>query len=409
MLPHPTIKKLIFLVMVLSCFSFFSCGSGNKTAESQNSTSQQSIADTIRFASYNVSLFRKQKGELEKGLQSGLDTQIQNIAAIIQHVRPDVIALMEFDYDPNGILLDHFQQNYLSKSQFGENPIHYSYAIAVPSNTGVLSGQDLNNDGKVTLPSDAFGFGQYEGQYAFALLSKYPLDTAQIKSFQKFLWKDMPNGKQPLKENSSPYYSNEAWNIFRLSSKNHIDIPIQMPDGNWIHTILAHPTPPVFDGREDRNGLRNFDEIRLLKEYISGAEYLKDDKGKKGGLGAGSSFVIMGDLNADPIDGDSYPGAIDQLLSFQGINAEIAKAGLIPKSNGGKIHNQHKSDKGDPSFDTAFFGKRIDYVLPSKDLKVIASGVFWPAEGEPLFDRVKNKSASDHLMVWADIVVRTKK
>ncbi len=404
MFPISSLEKLFILILILGWLSFQSCGV-NKSTEFQKSSSQNTALDTIRFATYNVALFRNKAGKLEEDLKSGMDTQIQNLAAVIQHVRPDVIALMEVDYDPSGLLLNYFQQNYLSKSQSGEQPINYTYALSVPSNTGFLSGQDLNNDKKISLPEDAFGFGRYEGQYAFALLSKYPFDTAQIRSFQKFIWAEMPDAKKPLNENGSPYYSREAWDIFRLSSKNHIDIPIQLPSGDLIHTILAHPTPPVFDGPEDRNGLRNFDEIRLLRDYISGAKYLKDDKGKKGGLKAGSSFVIMGDLNADPVDGDSYPGAIDQLLDAPNIHAEIAKGGLIPKSKGGKAHNQKAGDKGDPAFDTSFFGKRIDYVLPSKDLNVIASGVFWPAEGEALFNQVKNKNASDHLLVWMDLVI----
>ena len=261
---------------------------------------------------------------------------------------------------------------------------------------------------KLNLPADAFGFGRYEGQYAFALFSKYPIDTSEIRSFQKMLWSDMPNATQPKNEDGSNYYSEAAWNIFRISSKNHIDIPVQISKGKIIHTILAHPTPPVFDGPEDRNGLRNYDEIRLLNDYISGAEYLIDDKGRKGGLASGKSFVVMGDLNADPIDGDSSPGAIDQLLNHQAINTQISKGNLIPSSKGGENHNQKPDDRGDPAFDTAFFGKRIDYVLPSNGLKVIDSGIFWPAKGEPLFDQVKDKKASDHLLVWVDIMIAAK-
>ncbi len=397
--------KLALILLLLSHLMFQSCSGGIKTKEIDNGMDLPAVFDTIRFASYNVSLFRMEEGALAEDLKTGRDTQIQNVAAVIQHVRPDVIALMEFDYDASGQLLNYFQQNYLSKSQHGGRAINYPYTISVPSNTGVLSEADFNDDGKIELPADAYGFGRYEGQYAFALLSKYPIDTIQIRSFQRFLWKDMPDAKQPVKEDGSPYYNEEAWSVFRLSSKNHIDIPIQLPNEKTVHTILAHPTPPVFDGPEDRNGLRNYDEIRMLKDYISGADYLLDDEGQQGGLKAGSSFVVMGDLNADPIDGDSYPGAIDQLLSHPGVYAEITKGSLIPKSEGGKIHNQRKGDKGDPAFDTSFFGKRVDYVLPSKDLKVTASGVFWPAEGEPLYEQIKDKRASDHLLIWVDVVV----
>jgi Endonuclease/Exonuclease/phosphatase family len=110
-------------------------------------------------------------------------------------------------------------------------------------------------------------------------------------------------------------------------------------------------------------------------------------------------------LNADPIDGDSNPGTIDQLLNFKGINSEVTKGRLIPSSNGGKAHNQKEGDKGAPAFDTSFFGKRVDYVLPSKDLETVASGIFWPTEGESLFEQVKNKNASDHLLIWVDVFV----
>ncbi|MFT5383913.1 MAG: endonuclease/exonuclease/phosphatase family metal-dependent hydrolase, partial [Saprospiraceae bacterium] len=344
-------KNIIYLVsflLLLSC----------NTKMPKTSTSAQSL----RFASYNVSLFRSEQGGLAIDLNSGRDTQIQNVAAVIQHVNPDVIALMEFDYDPSGALLEAFQKNYLGIGQQGEQAISFSYKLSISSNTGVLSGFDYNNDGKIALPEDGFGFGRYEGQYAFAILSKYPIDKKNIRSFQKMIWSAMPGAKRPMNEDGTSYYDDDEWAAFRVSSKNHIDIPIITSGDKTVHVILAHPTPPVFDGPEDRNGLRNYDEIRLLKDYISNATYLVDDKGRKGGLAAGESFVIMGDLNADPIDGDSYPGAINQLLEYPGINTEVTTGSHIPQSNGGKLYNRSKGDKGDPAFDSAFFGKRIDYV-----------------------------------------------
>lgn len=390
---------LLFVVMAM-----LACGGAQKTGKGK--TLQNTTSDTIRFVTYNASLSRNQEGQLTQDLISGFDKQIQNIAAIIQHLRPDVLALMEFDYDPSGLLPKLFQQNYLSLSQHGEQPIHFPYQLSIPSNTGMLSSEDLNGDGKISLPDDAFGFGRYPGQYAFVLFSRFPIDTLRIRSFQHLLWKDFPDARLPKHADGTPYYSDAALGVFRLSSKNHIDIPFRLPSGKLIHTILAHPTPPVFDGPEDRNGLRNFDEIRLLKEYISGAGYLVDDKGKRGGLAEGTAFVVMGDLNADPLDGDSYPGAINQLLNCPALNAEAATGNMIPKSNGGKAHNKRTGDHGDSSFDTSFFGLRVDYVLPSKNLEVIRSGVFWPAESEPLFEQVTRGNASDHLPVWVDVVVK---
>ncbi len=362
-----------------------------------------SHSSTIRFASYNVALFRSKAGELADDLQSGDDTQIKNVAAVIQHIRPDVIALLEFDYDPSGQLLQLFQHKYLSVGQHGQKSIEYKYMLQLPSNTGVPANADYNNDGKIALPNDAYGFGKYEGQYAFALLSKYPLDIDQMRSFQHFRWRDMPDAKIPKNEDGTPYYNDQAWEEFRLSSKNHIDVPVKIGSGKAIHLLVAHPTPPVFDGPEDRNGLRNFDEIRLLKEYITGADYLIDDRGRPGGLAPNTPFVVMGDLNADPVDGDSAPNAIGQLLTLPQVNQEAALGNRVPASRGGKAHNRRKGDKGDPAHDTAFFGARIDYVLPSKDLKVVDSGVFWPAEGEELHEVVKGKAASDHLLVWVGV------
>lgn len=389
------IISALYLFLILFCT--ISCSSQNQNNEMEKTN--------IRFATYNVAMYRGEANHLAKDLSNSQDTQIQNIAAVIQHIRPDVIALMEFDYDSTGTLLDAFQKNYLSKSQQGEETITYPYSMSFPSNTGLLSDFDFNNDGAISLPEDAYGYGRYEGQYAFAVFSKYPIDEKNIRSFQHFKWADMPDAKRPMNEDGSFYYDDEEWASFRLSSKNHIDIPVLISKEKSVHVILAHPTPPVFDGPEDRNGLRNFDEIRLIKDYISNADYLLDDNGQKGGLQAGESFVIMGDFNADPHDGDAYPDAIQQLLSHPSVHPDVASGKHIPKSNGGKIFNKSTEHKGDPAFDTSFFGLRIDYVLPSADLKIKKSGVCWPAPGEALYEQVKDQNASDHLLVWVDIQI----
>ena len=75
----------------------------------------------------------------------------------------------------------------------------------------------------------------------------------------------------------------------------------------------------MFDGAEDRNGTRNHDEIRFWADYVEDASYIYDDAGVYGGLGGGARFVIAGDQNSDPLDGDSIPGAIQQLLDHRRI------------------------------------------------------------------------------------------
>jgi 3-phytase/alkaline phosphatase D len=55
-------------------------------------------------------------------------------------------------------------------------------------------------------------------------------------------------------------YSAEELAAFRLPSKSFWDVPV-LVGGEVVHLLTAHPTPPTFDGSEDRNGLRNADEI----------------------------------------------------------------------------------------------------------------------------------------------------
>ena len=99
----------------------------------------------------------------------------------------------------------------------------------------------------------------------------YPIDPTGIRTFQKFLWKDMPGARlpdDPATPAPADWYSPAELNVFRLSSKSHWDLPVLI-DGKVVHFLTSHPTPPVFDGPEDRNGTRNFDEIRLWADYIT--------------------------------------------------------------------------------------------------------------------------------------------
>ncbi|MCX6234506.1 MAG: endonuclease/exonuclease/phosphatase family protein [Bacteroidetes bacterium] len=367
--------------------------------------------NVIRFATFNVSLYCDSSGRLINDLTGPDNIQAKNIAEIVQIVQPDVIALFEFDYDSPGLALRLFQDNYLGKGQNGQLPIHYDYFMVIPSNTGLPSGEDLNHDGRTGEAEDAFGFGRFPGQYAFAVLSKYPIHKEGVRSFQHFLWKDMPGALWPvIPGTGASYYSDAEKNIFRLSSKNHVDIPVEIP-GGIIHLLVAHPTPPAFDGSEDRNGRRNHDEIRLFADYISGgdkAEYLYDDQGNMGGLHNRCSFVIMGDMNADPVAGDSYDHAINQLLLHAKVNQQATTGRFVPSSLGSfenSLQNEGKDDedKGNPWHDTSWWGLRIDYIIPSKDIKVSKSGVFWPSSSDSLYYLIKDKAASDHLMVWMDI------
>lgn len=378
----------------------------------------------VRFATFNASLNRFNAGDLIADLSTPDDEQAQAVAEIIQRTRPEVLLINEFDYDDQGGSYDSlaaqlFQANYLSVSQNGAEPIEYDFRFVAPSNTGIPSGRDLDKNGSVGGPNDAFGFGFFPGQFGMAVYSMFPIDYANVRTFQLFLWKDMLGAMLPIDPfTGESWYDEGDLDVFRLSSKSHWDVPILI-DGKTVHFLTSHPTPPVFDGPEDRNGTRNNDEIRFWADYIipSRSGYIYDDRGEEGGITPGDPFVIAGDQNSDPFDGDSVPGSIDQLLEHPLVNTKVT-----PYSEGGPeqadLQDQNNDDHiGDPAFDTADFAEasfggpgnlRADYVLPRKQLQITDAGVFWPTTDDPLF-RLTGPGfpvvSSDHRLVWVDVRV----
>ncbi len=380
-------------------------------------------AGAIRVATFNVALNRKAAGDLARDLRNG-DEQASKIAAIIQSVDPDILLVNELDYDEETAKL--FLEKYLQvqqpdaprvPSKGNKEQLSLTHFFAGPVNTGIDSGLDLNKNDRLHDSDDAWGYGAFPGQYGFAVYSKFPIAHDKIRTFQKFLWSDMPNALRPAtpsKEGGAPtpFHSDDVWSQLRLSSKSHWDVPIDV-NGREFHVIASHPTPPVFDGPEDRNGCRNHDEIRLLQDYIGGGErgaYLVDDRGHKGPIESGVPFAILGDLNSDPEDGDGISSAIRNLINDKWIaKYEVPRSmGAIEASQkSGQANTKHR---GDPASDTGDFNDkspgnlRIDFVLPSANCAVVKSGVFWPSSDE---SRTSNAlaEASDHRLVWVDIVL----
>jgi len=312
-----------------------------------------------------------------------------------------------------------FVENYLSVAQApGLTPIRYK-AFMAPVNTGLFSGFDLDNDGKVTetypappgtkpdgspgaqtpggraFGNDCWGFGTFPGQYGMALLvdERLTIDEANVRTFQKLPWDYVTGNNLPTKPDGTPWFTEEEKGLGRLSSKSHWDVPVKLPNGAELHVLASHPTPPVFDGPEDRNGKRNHDEIRFWMDYLSNDPYVVDDNAKYGGFGSDAPFVIVGDLNADPKKGDSFKNPIAKLMAARRVSreftpkADVEVAGLEPT-------------------DTSMFKMRVDYVLPSKELKVTQGGVWRTLPGA---SGAGGKFPSDHFPVWVEVVVPAKK
>ena len=239
-------------------------------------------AETIRFATFNASMHRGAEGDLAAALHDGRDPQIAKVAGIIAAVDPDIILLNEFDHGAGNDR--NFVKNYLGGA--------WPFSFIAPSNTGHPTGLDLDGDGVVGKEAgtferarDSHGFGTFEGQYGMVVLSKHEIDAEGVRTFRTFRWTDMPGARRPVRPDGAPFYSDEALEVLRLSSKSHWDVPVHV-GGAVVHVLASHPTPPVFDGPEDRNGARNADEIRFWADYISGAGYVRDDAGGRAGFPA---------------------------------------------------------------------------------------------------------------------------
>ena len=387
-------------------------------------------------------LARYQEGDTSLGkaeiTQAKNVQQIRNIAEIVQRTRPDVFLLNEFDNDGKGESttdLKAFNDNYLAHPQHAQvQAISYPVLQNFATNTGLMSGHDLNLDGKLSSgPDDAWGFGNYHGQYAFAVMSKYPIDTKQIRTFQHFKWKDMPGETNPViddcnnprapipagRQCGEPWYDAAAWAQFPLSSKNHADVPVRIKTEKGeevIHFLISHPTPPIFANAARHTVKHNRAEIAFWNDYVKGLNYMTDDKGTKGGLAKNAKFVIAGDLNADPQTGDGDLTAIQALLDNALMNQAITNGTLIPVSEGGPecvskgADCKRNLDRPNPERITNSSVLQLDHVIPSANLNAVKSGVFWPASFEAGYHLVYDAKlgiakgvSSDHRLVWVDL------
>lgn len=346
----------------------------------------------IRIATFNIRelMTRALTDVDENGRACEGQEQLWAATKIIQSVRPDILVINEIDHDYStpetsadlALNVRRLASAYLNQ---GDGAIEYPYFYAAPCNTGILSGHDLDNDGTVATKADegsrshgndCYGYGSYPGQYSMGVLSRFPIETDKVRTFQKFLWKDLPGNHIP-----PGYYSDEELEIFRLSSKSHWDVPVKV-GGRSIHLLLSHPTPPVFDGAEDKNGRRNYDEIKFWVHYLAEDEAIYDDEGHKGGP-APEDFVIAGDLNAS-LNSDEMEGliAIKQLLDHSGIQDYEKLTGVGTADFGG--------------------GMRVDYLLASPGLNIVDGGVFnTQAAGEEL--KSLPRQASDHRLIWIEV------
>ena len=326
-------------------------------------------------------------------------------------MRPDILVIQEFDRDAEGRALDAFTA-LLAEGVADLDGLLYPHRHQGRVNAGEPSGLDLDGDGTVMSANDAWGYGLFPGHDGMAVLSRLPI--GEVRSYRLFRWSAMPEARRPHHPDGRAFHPDDVWRALRLSSRAHWILPVTLPGGKVLNLLAAYPTPPVFDGPEDRNGKRNADEIRLLTAMIDGAEWLTDDQGRSGGLAPDDPFVVAGDLNADPRDGEAVRAPITALLAHPRLYdpAPTSPGALEASLRDGGLNEEHETPPATDTADWRDSGRygsgnmRVDYVLPSTGLEITGSGVFWPVADDPLAALIRPGEApatSIHRMVWIDI------
>ena len=268
---------------------------------------------------------------------------------------------------------------------FNEAGPAYPHVFTLQPNSGIPSGFDLDANGRLGERRDALGYGRFTGNGGLAILSRWPIDEAGVTDLTHTLWRDTPNPTLPVTAEGTPFFSDPILDVLPLSSTGHWIVPVMAPDGP-LRLLVWSATPPVFDGPEDANGLRNRDELLIWKDHLTGP------------------FVVIGNANLDPADGNGYRDAMASFLADPRlIDPRPASAGGIAAADPGQT--------GDPALDTADWpddapgNLRVSYILPASSWVVEDAGVFWPAPGDPQADLLGSEglAAGPHRLVWVDL------
>ncbi|MEE9387209.1 MAG: endonuclease/exonuclease/phosphatase family protein [Paracoccaceae bacterium] len=326
-----------------------------------------------------------------RDILSGNDSRVNASIAAIAEINPDILLLTRFDYDLGNNALKAFSDGLMAAGA------EYPHLFALAPNSGVQTGLDLNNDGRTGSEKDAHGYGKFAGHGGMALLSKFPIDHDAVQNFSTFPRGDLPGTLLGRDPETDPGQKSQ----YRLSSVAHWDVPIMLPNGTVLRILAYHATTPVFDGPDDENGRRNYDENMFWLQYLRGNITYEPPT---------ENFVILGNANLDPNDGEGRKAAIRSLLAshlVQDPKPSSPIGEVLAHTQGGANIGQF----GNPALDTADWrddggpgNLRVDYVLPSGELKILDAGIQWPAP-DGVTDKLgqQGSSLSWHGLVWVDV------
>ncbi len=321
----------------------------------------------LRVATFNTELFRAGPGLLLRDIRKDNDPQVTAVLDVLREASADVVVLQGVDYDLGNRALEALAKR-----------AGYPHHFALRPNAGLATELDLDGDGRTGGPGDAQGYGAFSGQAGMGILSRHPINSTDVRDYTDVLWRNIPGALLPM-TNGKPFPSAEAQKIQRLSNMGHWIVPVAVAADATLQLMTFHATPPVFDGPEDRNGRRNHDEIRFWQHVLDGTF----------GPAPASPFVLLGQTNQDPEQGEGRKDAIRGLLAD-------------PRFQDPQPHGAMGLATVDWS-DIDLGAFRVSYVLPSQDIRIIDAGVVWPDADDPFLDAVTQ--ASRHRLVWIDLVV----
>lgn len=369
-------------------------GSGAEQADPDATTVQRADGD-LRVATLNAEITGSSVDDVLDDLDGGGDAEAQTVAETAQLNAPDVLVITGISYDEDEKIAETFNEQYLARSQSGADPLDYPYVYTGETNSGLDSGADLDGDGQIGGAGDAFGYGNYTGEHSMAIFSTQPIVTDEVRTFQSFLWDDMPDNDMPEGD-----YSEVERSIMRLACATVWDVPVETEDGDHLHLVAM--TKPVIGGDVEVDVNRGNDQRRLLADYVSGdGWYIYDDDGEEGGLNPGDDFLVVGQpANKMPDVDEDLAILLDSPFLQDPEPEAVTEQPLTsrPGAAGGSDSEATRSVPGGQDV-------RASYALPSNTMSVSDSGVFWPGRGEFGFDLVDpaQDTSPENRLVWVDL------
>jgi len=320
-------------------------------------------ADTLRVAYFHSGLGRDGPGLMLRALTVRPEAQSTAALDVMAAAGADILVLGDLDWDHGLAGLRALQAGLAERGRT------YPYFAFPQPVSGIDSGFDLDGDGRLREPEDGLGYGRFTGDNGVAVLSMLPLGAPKLH--HETLWAEhrsltglVPKGAETV----LPLATSALWEV----------------EVAGFTLLVFALTAPVFDGPEDRNGKRNQDQIAFL---MTQAETL-------------SRPLLTGRINLDPLDGDGFRDTAQALLTSPRLQDPM------PRSAGGEAMPNPSGHQGDPGLDTVNWSDgpgalRVDYILPSRQVEISASGVLWPANGAPLSET--GEEAGQNRLVWVDI------